>query len=47
MTKKKLVFGVELYTPITGSFTLSARYEVEPEAMELIVWKKLVFGAEL
>ena len=43
---KNDVFGIELYAPSTIA-EASARYEVEPDALELITLKNLVFGVEL
>ena len=39
------MFGVEVYAP-AASFELSPRYDVDPDARELMVIKKLVFGCE-
>ncbi len=43
---KNNVFGVELYAP-TIVCAYSPRYEVEPDAKELITLKNDVFGVEL
>ena len=40
------MFGIELYAP-AAICDFSPRYDVEPEANDLIVIKKLVFGVEL
>jgi len=39
------VFGVEVYAP-AAMCEPSPRYDVEPEASELMVMKKLVFGCD-